>query len=81
MAECAIFQHSQCLQGSVGTTVSLQHLQEVRGEQCFYLALMAKLTPKSQFQEERENTKESSKGGQKNDPGLKKECQHWPQGT
>lgn len=50
--------------------MSLQHLQEVRGEQCFYLALLAKLAPKSQFQEGCDNTRESSKEGQKNDPGF-----------
>lgn len=53
--------------------MSLQHLQEVRGEHCFYLALLAKLAPKSQFQKGCEKNKGSSKEGQKNDPGLKKE--------
>lgn len=68
---CSISAQSS-LQGSAGTTWSRQHLQEVRRQQCFYLALLAKLAPKSQFQEGCEKTKRS-KEGQKNDPGLKKE--------
>lgn len=72
-AEHEVFQRRQCPRGCVGTDLSLQHRQEVRGSSDFTLPLLARLAPKPPFREGCGNTKESSKEGQENDPGLEKE--------